>query len=67
MIDFIIYLWGCASCYRNKKGVSYFALLNHNVPETTVLIGRGRDAWVVTQLALEHQLTKKGMEKVQQY
>ena len=68
MIELISFLYSCFNAYRiTKKGVVYFAILNHGIPETTVLIGRGRDAWVVTHLALEHQLTHCGMENVKQY
>lgn len=71
MIEFIRYMHACALAYYRPHegqaiepaGVTYFALTSHSVPKFTCLIGRGRDAWIVTQLALEHALTRREMEK----
>lgn len=59
MIDFLQYIAACVRAYRNTppNTLHYFGLTRHNVPFLTVIIGRDRAAWQVTQLALEHQLT----------
>ena len=58
----------CALAYRDSRqevsGVAYFGLSKLGIPFFTCMIGRGRDAWIVTQLALEHQLTRHGMENL---
>lgn len=60
MMDFLLYMFACARAYRETPEanvVTYFGVCKFQVPVLTVLIGRGREAWVVTQLALEHRLT----------
>ena len=65
------YLRFCYRIYRKAtagppRGVHYAAMLPvyySGAPQLTVIIGIGRDAWIVTQLALEHQLTAAGFTK----
>jgi hypothetical protein len=49
------FLWHCVTCYfrarRESKGVSYFAVLEHGVPQVTVMIAHGREAWQVSEFA----------------
>ena len=64
MIQFFLFLYKCARVYRrmenpppNCRRVSYFAITSHDVPTVTVIIARGRDAWVVSTFALEEGFT----------
>jgi hypothetical protein len=70
------FLWFCYRAYRKSAaapagvhaplGVHYFGMVPvyyAGAPQLAVIIGIGRDAWVVTQLALEHQLTAVGFGK----
>lgn len=64
MIEFLQFMFQCARAYQQNRGtipgrgqVSYFAVSRHQVPQLTVLIGRGRDAWVISALALENGFT----------
>ena len=71
-MTFFRYMIRCARAYFEPhagtpigpSGVSYFTLTQNDIPYFTCLIGRGRDAWIITQLALEHELTRRGMETV---
>ena len=53
MIDFLKYLWLCYRVYREPGDLQYFAVMSYGVPRLTVMIGRDREAWRVSQFATE--------------
>lgn len=65
------YLLFCYRAYRKatekpRGGVHYAAMVPvyySGAPHLTVIIGIGPDAWIVTQLAIEHQLTAAGFNR----
>jgi hypothetical protein len=65
------FLLFCYRAYRKSTapplgGVHYHAMVPvyySGAPHLTLIIGIGREAWIVTQLALEHQLTAAGFGK----
>ena len=42
-------------------GASYSALMRMGVPHTTILLGKGRDAWRISQFAVDVEAVKGGM------
>lgn len=53
---FISFLWQCYRAWRKAKdaegrGVYYFTVSRYGVPNTTVLIGRGRSSIIVSDFA----------------
>lgn len=60
-LQFMYYCWISWRFSRRKRdqGVSYITILSpHGVPQLVFLIGRGRDAWQVSNFAAEHALTR---------
>jgi hypothetical protein len=53
----IAYLRFCWRIWRAAPGVHYIAETRYGVPQFTALIGTGRHAWEVTQLAIERRFT----------
>ncbi len=47
------YLYCCYRAYRNPEKLTYFVLSYRGVPCLTVAIGRDREAWRVSQFAIE--------------
>lgn len=65
MIDFVEYRFRCAWIYRKAKRTRraiYWGLSRHGVPCFTMLMAHGREAWQVTQVALEHGFTSRKPE-----
>lgn len=54
MIDFIKFIRMCCRAYSKAtdNGTWYIAALLHGVPYCTVFVGRGREAWRVSNLAI---------------
>lgn len=47
------YLWFCYKAYRSPAKFAYFALNWRGVPFLSVAVARDREAWRVSQLAIE--------------
>ena len=52
----VSFLWQCYLAWRKAgkvqdQGIYYFAVSQYGVPTTTVMIGRGRSAYVVSNYA----------------
>jgi hypothetical protein len=64
-VTLLQYLWACYQAYRAARlsppnNVTYFAIVPSYCeapPTLAVLIGRGREAWRISQIAIEHKLT----------
>ncbi len=55
---FLSFLWTCAKYYfRARKvaqGLTYFAVSTHGVPQVSVMIAHGRNAWRLSQFAVTY-------------
>ena len=58
----ILTLWAAYRAYSiaAKQGSSYVALCSHGVPQIAVFIGLDRDAWKVSQRAIQEYELKRG-------
>jgi hypothetical protein len=54
-VAFVRYLLSCILAYRKleRYGVVYFAVESHGVPQTVVMVARGRSAWKLSEFAIE--------------
>jgi hypothetical protein len=53
-MTFLIYCLACWKAWRNPATLSYFAVqLPGETPRALVLIGKGRDAWLISKVAHE--------------
>lgn len=54
---FLLFLRACCKAYRISRNaqtrIGYFAVTSHGVPQITVIVAIGREAWRVSQLAAE--------------
>jgi hypothetical protein len=52
------FMWKVLQMYRSasKRGVSFYSLTHYRtgVPETTIILARGREAWRVSDLATDY-------------
>jgi hypothetical protein len=56
MIEAIRFLWLAWGAYRDAKkrgGVTYSAILCRDVPQVAIFVGLGREAWRISQKAIE--------------
>lgn len=54
MIQFVQFLYVCIKAYRVSNGrIGYVAVTTHGVPQVTVLVAMGREAWRLSHLAIE--------------
>jgi hypothetical protein len=54
-MNLLLTLWAAYRAYKiaEKSGTSYVVLCSHGVPQVAVFVGLGRDAWRVSQRAVQ--------------
>ena len=53
-MNLLQFLYCCYRAYRSNEKLAYFALIDsYGVPRLTVAIGKGREAWRVSQFAVD--------------
>ena len=60
-LDALRFGWECYRFYRDNPECStgYFAAVDrYDMPQYTVIFGKGREAWRISQLAIQAKLTK---------
>jgi hypothetical protein len=62
MLNLLQYLYCCYRAYKSPNKLTYFALEYRGVPCLTVAIGRDREAWRVSQFAIE-SLQRTGLDR----
>ncbi len=61
MIELVSAMWAAYRAYRiaQKSGSSYVAITSHGVPQIACFMAIGRDAWRVSQRAVEEYQLKR--------